>query len=87
MAGMGVAERGTDTFMSSQTEEPSDDPIPDTEIGMEEPAADVIEQHRTVDDRDELDGQLAAPHPLEADPADVADQRRDVPEDDEPRDE
>lgn len=73
--------------MSSQTEEPSDDPIPDLEIGMEEPTADVLEQHRTVDDPAELEGPVAEPHPLEADPADVADQRRDVPEDDEPRDE
>jgi hypothetical protein len=71
--------------MSSQTEEPSNDPIPDPEIGMEEPAADVLEQHRTVDDQEELEGQVAQPHPLEADPADVADQRRDVPEDDESR--
>jgi hypothetical protein len=73
--------------MSSQTEEPSDAPTPDTEIGMEEPTADVLEQHRTLDDTTELEGQVAEPPPLEADPADVADQRRGIPEDDEPRDE
>jgi hypothetical protein len=75
--------------MSKESEEPNHDPTPEVEIGMEEPPDDVLEQHRIEgDDADEadLEGPGAQQSPLEADPADVAEQRRGVLADDEWRD-
>lgn len=65
----------------------SDDTTPDVEVGMEEPSNDVLEQHRTEIDEDEMDTQGSSDRPLEADAADLEEQRRGVPAEDERRDE
>jgi hypothetical protein len=72
--------------MSNQADEPRRDATPDVDVGMEEPPDDVLEQHRTDTDEDELEEASAADRPIEADPADVEDQRRGVPVEDEQRD-
>jgi hypothetical protein len=66
--------------MSNQAEEPRGDPIPDVDVGMEEPSNDVLEQHRMDTDEDELEDPSPASRPDEADAADVDEQRRGVPE-------
>jgi hypothetical protein len=73
--------------MSNQAEEPRRDPIPDVNVGMEEPSNDVLEQHRMDTDENELEDPTPSPRPVEADAADVDEQRRGIPEADEWRDE
>jgi len=51
-------------------------------VGIEHPDADVAEQEQPVDDAD-LDAPAALDYPLEADAADVADQHREIPLDEE----
>jgi hypothetical protein len=68
--------------MSSQPDEPNGDPIPDVEVGMEEPSNDVLEQHRTDIEEEDLEDESTASLPIEADPADVNEQRRSVPAED-----
>jgi hypothetical protein len=68
--------------MSSQPDEPSGDAIPDVEVGMEEPSNDVLEQHRTDIEEEDLEDESTASLPIEADPADVNEQRRSVPAED-----
>jgi hypothetical protein len=50
-------------------------------MGIEDPDPDVAEQQRALTDLDEDDEELPdlVQPPLEADPADFADQHRDVP--------
>lgn len=73
--------------MSNQVEEPRHDATPDVEVGMEEPSNDVLEQHQSDIDEDELEGQGASSRPVEADAADVDEQRRGLfEEEDERRD-
>jgi hypothetical protein len=50
-------------------------------MGIEDPDADVVEQLQSTDDGDEREGEVTD-LPSEADPADVAEQRLVVPEDD-----
>jgi hypothetical protein len=56
-------------------------------MGIEDPDLDVAEQQRLLTDLEEDDGELpgGAQPPLEADPADFADQHRAVPPADEDR--
>jgi hypothetical protein len=55
-------------------------------VGIEDPDVDVAEQAQPVDDADadvDLDAPAALDYPLEADAADVADQHRELPVDEE----
>jgi hypothetical protein len=53
-------------------------------MGIEDPDADVVEQLTPIEDDDPVEDPSGLP--LEADPADVAEQRQVIPEyDDEPR--
>jgi len=55
-------------------------------VGIEDPDGDVAEQEQPVDDTDldvDLDAPAALDYPLEADAADVADQHREIPLDEE----
>lgn len=84
---MGMDRRGTHPFMPNQAQESSQDATPDVDVGMEEPPNDVLEQHRTDIDEDELEDQSPSDHPVEADAADVEEQRRRIPDADDRRDE
>jgi hypothetical protein len=48
-------------------------------MGIEDPGPDVAEQQRSLIDLDEDDDADLTQAPLEADPADFADQHRDIP--------
>jgi hypothetical protein len=71
--------------MSHPTDQPRQDATPDIDVGMEEPSNDVLEQHRTDLDEAELEEEGASGRPIEADAADVDEQRRGVPVEDERR--
>jgi hypothetical protein len=50
-------------------------------MGIEDPDADVAEQHTSaLEDDDEEDSVVEPDIPVEADPADVAEQRTEVPD-------
>jgi hypothetical protein len=68
--------------MANPPDEPRPDPTPEVDVGMEEPTNDVLEQHRTDTDQEELDVEGASTRPIEADAADVDEQRRGVPDED-----
>ncbi|HYJ66627.1 MAG TPA: hypothetical protein VEX15_03080 [Nocardioidaceae bacterium] len=53
---------------------------------MEDPSNDVLEQHRMDIEEDELEDPSSSPRPIEADAADVDEQRRGIPDADEWRD-
>jgi hypothetical protein len=69
--------------MSNRADEPRQDATPRVDVGMEEPSNDVLEQHRAETDEDELEEEGAPTRPLEANAADVDEQRRGVPGEDE----
>ncbi|GAA4637008.1 hypothetical protein GCM10023196_089130 [Actinoallomurus vinaceus] len=55
------------------------DPVTDETPGIEEPEADFIEQHRRDDEEDSEEPPLVAEIPLDANEADVVEQRTTVP--------
>ena len=72
--------------MSNQARGPRADPTPDVDVGMEDPSNDVLEQHRMDIEEDELEDPSSSPRPIEANAADVDEQRRGIPDADEWRD-